>query len=256
MEDIPLLEFDHDRMALIEPSMHHRNINPPERCVMPFYASVISKLKNEGVMQKIYELEPASVLLSPIDVYKLNTGSGDISVVFPGLGAPLTAALFEELIALGCRKFVACGSCGVLKPELKRGAVVIPQAAVRDEGTSFHYCPPSRIIQMQPNVVRKLEIILNKHHVPYEVGITWTTDAFFRETRNKIARRKAENCITVEMECAALLAVAKFRGVVFGQYLGAGDDVSGDVWDPRRVSDRLTFQEKLFWLSIEAVQSL
>ncbi len=109
---------------------------------------------------------------------------------------------------------------------------------------------------MQPDVVRKLELVLKKRHVPYEVGRTWTTDALYRETKSKIARRKDEDCITVEMECAALLAVAKFRGVVFGQYLAAGDDVSGDVWDPRRSSDRLTFQEKLFWLSVEAVQSL
>jgi len=256
MEDIPLLEFDNDRTALIEPAVQHRNTNPPERCIMPFYASVINKLKNDAVLEKIYELEPASVLLSPIDVYRMNSGSGDISVVFPGLGAPLTAALFEELIALGCRKFVACGSCGVLKPELKRGAVVIPSSAVRDEGTSFHYCPPARTIEMEPEVVGKLEAVLQRHHIPYEVGRTWTTDAFYRETKGKIAKRKAEGCITVEMECAAMLAVAKFRGVVFGQYLGAGDDVSGDVWDPRRVEDRLTFQEKLFWLSVEAVLNL
>lgn len=254
--DVPLLEFDSDRIALIEPWMHHRNINPPERCVMPFYASVITKLKAEGVLLKIYELEPASVLLSPVDVYRLNTGSGDISVVFPGLGAPMSAAFFEELIALGCRKFMACGSCGVLKTELKRGAVVIPQSAVRDEGTSFHYCPPSRTIEMDPEIVQKLEVVLQKHHVPYEVGRTWTTDAFFRETKSKIAKRKTEECITVEMECAAMLAVAKFRGVVFGQYLGAGDDVSANVWDPRRSSDRHTFQEQLFWLSVEAVLSL
>ncbi|HEX9896202.1 MAG TPA: nucleoside phosphorylase [Dehalococcoidales bacterium] len=256
MEFVPLLEFDNDRMALIEPSIHHKNINPPERCVMPFYASVIIKLKNDKTLEKIYELEPAGVLLSPIDVYKINSGSDDVSVVFPGLGAPLTAALFEELIALGCRKFVACGSCGVLKPELKRGVVVIPNSAVRDEGTSFHYCPPGRTIEMEPEVTRKMEAVLQRHNVPYEVGKTWTTDGFYRETRGKITKRKAEGCITVEMECAALLAVAKFRGVVFGQYLGAGDDVSGDVWDPRRVEDRLTFQEKLFWLSVEAVLNL
>lgn len=254
--DVPLLEFDHDRIALIEPTMQHRNIGAPERCVMPFYASVISKLRDEGVLQKIYELEPASVLLSPVDVYRLNTGSGDISVVFPGLGAPMSAALFEELIALGCRKFVACGSCGVLKSELKRGAVVIPQSAVRDEGTSFHYCPPARTIEMAPDIVKKLESVLQQRHVPYEVGRTWTTDAFFRETKAKVARRKSEQCITVEMECAALLAVAKFRNVTFGQYLGAGDDVSGEVWDPRRTIDRHTFQEKLFWLSVEAVLTL
>jgi uridine phosphorylase len=257
MKNIPLLEFDNDRMALIEPRMmQHQNINPPERCVMTFYASIITKLKNDGVLEKIYELEPASVLMTAIDIYRLDSGSGGVSVVFPGIGAPLSAALFEELIVLGFKKFVACGSCGVLKQDIKRGAVVIPQSAVRDEGTSFHYCPPGRLIEMEPEVVKKLAAVLQKRHIPYEVGRTWTTDALFRETKGKIANRKAEGCIAVEMECAALLAVAKFRDVVFGQYLGAGDDVSGDVWDPRRTRNRHTFQEKLFWLSVEAVLSL
>jgi uridine phosphorylase len=256
MEGVPLLEFDHDRTALIEPSTYYQNISPPEGCVMPFYASVITRLRDEGVLQKIYELESASVFLSPIDVYKLKSGNDYVSVVFPGLGAPLSAGLFEELISLGCKKFIACGSCGVLKPELTRGAVVIPQSAVRDEGTSFHYCLPSRTIEMEPQVVRKLEAVLKKHKVPYEIGKTWTTDAIYRETKSKIDRRKSEGCITVEMECAAMLAVARFRGVVFGQYLGAGDDVSGEFWDPRRTSDRHSFQEELFWLSVEAVLSL
>jgi nucleoside phosphorylase len=60
----------------------------------------------------------------------------------------------------------------------------------------------------------------------------------------------------VEMECSALMSVAKFRDVPFGQYLGAGDDVSGNEWDPRIVSDTMPFTEKLFWLSVEACLSL
>ena len=83
-----------------------------------------------------------------IDIFVANTPLGDISVVFPGIGAPIASAILEELIALGCRKFVACGSGGVLKSELKRGTVVIPSYAVRDEGTSYHYLPPSRIVEM------------------------------------------------------------------------------------------------------------
>jgi uridine phosphorylase len=162
----------------------------------------------------------------------------------------------EELIALGCRRFVACGSGGVLIPELKRGTVVIPNSAVRDEGTSYHYLPPARTVEMDPMVITKLENVLQKHHINYETGKVWTTDAFYRETKKKIAERKAENCLMVEMECAAFLAVAKFRNVLFGQYLGAGDDVSGDEWDPRFESNTMPFTEKLFWLSVEACLSL
>lgn len=253
MQDIPLIEFDSEREAIIEPTVLIKRMELPEYCVMPIYGSLIEKLKTEGRLEKISELYTSLV---PIEVYKLEFGGGYITVAFPGVGAPFAAAIMEELIALGCRKFVACGSAGVLKSELQRGAIVIPSSAVRDEGTSYHYLAPSREIEVEPEVVRRLESVLLKHHVNYEIGKTWTTDAFFRETKSKVSKRKSEGCIAVEMECSAFLAVAQFRDVVFGQYLAAGDDVSGDEWDPRYVADRLSIQEKIFWLSVEACLSL
>ncbi len=223
---------------------------------MPFYASLIQKLKDSGKIVKIFELSTSAASVVPIDVFKIEFNNKSIAVAFPGLGAPFVAAIFEELIALGSRKFVACGSAGVLKSDLKRGTIVIPSAAVRDEGTSFHYLPPARIVEMEPEVVLKLEAVLQKHHVNYEIGKSWSSDAFYRETKGKISRRKAEGCMTVEMECAAFLAVSKFRGVKFGQYLDVGDDVSGGQWDPRYVSNIISHQEKVFWLAVEAVLSL
>ena len=255
-ENIPLLEFDPDKTALIEPNMLHHKQDLPEACVMIFYTSVINKLKSDGLLKKVYELAPYGVTILPVDIFAATTPLGNISVVFPGIGAPIASAILEELIALGCRKFVACGSGGVLNSELKRGTVVIPSSAVRDEGTSYHYLSPSRTIEMNPEVVTKLEGVLKKHRINYEIGKTWTTDAFYRETKHRIAKRKSENCLMVDMECSALLAVAKFRNVPFGQYLGAGDDVSGDEWDPRMVSDIMPFIEKLFWVSVEACLKL
>jgi uridine phosphorylase len=155
--DIPLLEFDPEKTALIEPAMMHRKQDLPEACVMIFYAEVIHKLLDEGILKKAYKLAPYGVTILPVDVFTARTPIGDVAVVFPGIGAPFAAAILEELIALGCCKFVACGSGGVLKPELKRGTVVIPSSAVRDEGTSYHYLPPSRAVEMNPLVVTKLD---------------------------------------------------------------------------------------------------
>jgi len=253
METIPLMEFDDEKTAIVEPTMVYNNVNPPEHCVMPIYRHLIEKLESDGRLEKIFELETP---LIPIDVYKIAFEGGLVTVVNPGVGAAWVAAHLEELIALGCRKFVACGSAGVLKAELRRGAIVIPNSAVRDEGTSYHYCPPSRIIGMNEEVVNDLELVLQKHMVNYEIGKTWTTDAPYRETKGKISKRKAEGCLTVDMECSALLAVSKFRKVKFGQYLAVGDDVSGQKWDPRYVDNEMPLQEKVFWLSIEACLEL
>jgi uridine phosphorylase len=256
LEDLPLFEFDSDTRALIEPKNLFKEDILPEYCVMPFYGSLVRKLKDAGQLEKVFELSTAGVSLVPTEVFKTTFEGKAVTVAFPGIGAPAAGAMMEELIALGCRKIMACGSCGVLKSELKPGALIIPSSALRDEGTSYHYWPPSRDIAMEESVVHVLEAVLQKHHIGYETGKTWTMDAFYRETRQKIARRKADGCITVEMECAALMAIARFRNVTFGQYLSAGDDISGDEWDLRFVADRMTFQEKIFRLSLEACLSL
>jgi uridine phosphorylase len=253
MDKIPLLEFDNDRTALIEPSTL-KSCNLPEHCIIIFYNSVIQRLKQDQLLEKIHEIKS---VLQTIEVFKLKQGNRFLAVVCPtGCGAPLAGSLLEELIALGCRKFVACGGAGVLKSELNRGAVVVPNAAIRDEGMSYHYLPPSRTVEANPAVIQKLVQVLENHGVPYEVGRTWTTDAFFRETKGKIAERKMEGCLTVEMECSALLAIAKFRNVLLGQYLLAGDDCGGTEWDQRLQDDLLSAPLKMFWLSVEACLTL
>jgi uridine phosphorylase len=251
-----LSEFDPDKKAIIEPALLVKGKSPSEYCVMPFFGGVLRKLLDEGRLEKIHELMLPSPAVHPNEAYRLEYEGKTVVVAHPGVGAALAAGTFEELIALGCRKFVACGSAGVLKSELKRGAVVIPGSAVRDEGASYHYCPPAREIEMDKKVVKKLESVLVKHGINYEIGKTWTTDGFYRETKGKVDKRSKEGCIAVDMECSALIAVANFRKVVFGQYLAAGDDVSGEKWDPRYLDNTLSFYEKVFWLSVEACFSL
>jgi uridine phosphorylase len=256
MEQIPLIEFDPEKKAIIEPTLVVGGRSPSEYCVMTFFGGVIRKLRDEGRLEKIQELQLPAPTTYPNEVWKLEFEGEILVVAHPGVGAALAAGSFDELIGLGCRKFIACGSAGVLKSELKRGAVVIPARAVRDEGASFHYCPPAREIGMDNKVVEKLESVLVKHGINYKIGKTWTTDGFYRETKSKVDKRNKEGCITVEMECSALLAVADFRQVVFGQYLMAGDDISGEEWDPRYVDNKLSFDEKVFWLAVEACLSL
>ena len=147
-----------------------------------------------------------------------------MAVFHPGVGAPLAAGMLEEIIALGCRDFIACGGAGVLRSEIAVGHVVIPTSAVRDEGTSYHYLPPSREVAPHPAAVAAIESVLRAHGVAYVTGKTWTTDAIFRETPAKVARRRDEGCLTVEMEAAAFFAVAQFRRVRLAQMLYGGDD--------------------------------
>jgi uridine phosphorylase len=133
----------------------------------------------------------------------------------------------------------------------------VPIAAIRDEGTSYHYLPPDREVHPSPEAVQAIVKVLSDHEIPYRLGKTWTTDAPYRETPRKVLRRRAEGCLTVEMEAAAFFAVAQFRDVTIGQILYGGDDVSGEAeWDHRDWHSQFDVRERLFWLAAEACLQL
>jgi uridine phosphorylase len=157
-----------------------------------------------------------------------------LAVFYPGMGAALASYSLELAIAVGCRSIVACGGAGALQSSLPMGHhVVTVTSAIRDEGASYHYLPPSREVQADPEVAKLAAAVLARRNLPHLAGRTWTTDGIFRETPARVARRRGQGCLTVEMEASALIAVAAFRCVRFGQLLYAGDDLSGEAWQSR-----------------------
>lgn len=251
--DFPILEFDPTPEAVIEPTQALTRFEVPARAVICFFREVIEKVAVELGAREIGRLECE---MGTHPVFEADYGGQRLAIVQGGVGAPLAAGWLDELIALGCRAFVAAGGAGALVPELTLGHVVVPTAAVRDEGTSYHYLPPSREVAPTQDAVAAILATLDRHGIAHVAGKTWTTDGFYRETRAKVARRVAEGCLTVEMEAAAFFAVARFRGVSFGQMLYAGDDLSGEVWDPRGWNRHAEGRELLFRLAAEAVLAI
>jgi len=189
-------------------------------------------------------------------VHELEYGGGRVALVQSIAGAPWAAGHIEELAAFGYRKFIACGGCGVLEKDIAVGHLVIPVAAVRDEGTSYHYAAPSREIEMDGRAARVIEGALLGRKVPYIKGKTWTTDAFFRETPARVRRRRQEGCVVVEMETSAFIAAARFNGVEFGQILYGGDSLAGDEWDDRGWNGRGEIRELVLRLALDACLGL
>ncbi len=247
VENIPLAEFDPERSALIEPERVVSRQDIPRRAVMCFFNEVIERIASRGDAHQVATLRAAHGL-HPI--WEISVRGERLAVYHPGVGAPLAAMFMEEAIGLGCAVFCACGGAGAVRPDLALGHVVVPDSALRDEGTSFHYLPAARSVTADPEGVRTAVEVLEGLGIPYVVGLTWTTDAPYRETRARIARRAGEGCLTVEMEAAALFAVAQFRRVSFAQLLYAGDSVAGEEWDPRGWPQSDT-REPLFWAAAE-----
>jgi uridine phosphorylase len=247
--DLPLLEFDPERSALIEP---HHTIAPvsfPELAVACFFRDVIDDIV---LRDNLVPLTEQRSEMGQHPIYEITYRKRRIAIYHAGSGAPLSASLLEGAIALGAKVIIACGGAGALDPAIPLGQIIVPTAAIRDEGTSYHYLPPGREVAANPLGLELLREVLETQDDPYLFGKTWTTDAIFRETRSKIQARRAEGALVVEMETAALFAVGAFRNVLVAQLLYAGDNVGGDSWDHRDWSVQRSIRKALFFLACEA----
>ncbi len=243
-------EFDPDRKAVINPEEHLAPIPGfPEICVSVFSDAIVENiLKNYGG-------EPISELKTCCGnhtVYKVDADGTPVALSLPWVGGPSAAACIEEIFPLGGKYFVFAGSVGVLRHHIANGHLILPTAAVRDEGLSYHYLPPADEIKLDPACVDACRRAMEALHLPYAEGKTWTTDAFYRETRGKVEKRKAQGCVCVEMECASLAAVAQFRHVDFAQFFWAGDNLDAPEWEKRGLSQRgASLSDQVFLAAVE-----
>ena len=149
-----------------------------------------------------------------------------------GVGAPVIGVLVEEFAAWGVAEFALLGIAGGLQPTLQCGDLVLVETAVRDEGTSHHYLPAGTIVSASPTLCFALETAVAQTNIPLHKGSTWTTDAPYRETAAAIAHYQQMGVQTVEMETAALFAVAQYCGVEAVALLAASDSLASGVWQP------------------------
>ncbi|OGO50069.1 MAG: hypothetical protein A2148_06130 [Chloroflexi bacterium RBG_16_68_14] len=153
-----------------------------------------------------------------------------LSLLTLPVGASAAAMLAEEMIACGARDFLIVGAAGSLQHDLPVGSVVLPTAALREEGTSHHYLPPDAPAQATPELADALRAAW-QHPSELRAGLHWTTDAPYREHKEKIAAYRDAGVLSVDMEVSALYAVAQHRGVGCAALLA----ISDELYEPWRV---------------------
>lgn len=225
----PILEYDTQKQAILMPG-RESDYKFTDKAVMLFMGSEIDDYVSTHNCEIVGKFE--SITMSYY-VYKTNYKGEDIVFVQTPLGGPAAVQIMEQLIAGGANKIIAAGCCGALL-EGEEGDFFIPTAALRQEGTSYHYLSPSREVELDEIAILAIEKALRKEKLPYQRCKTWTTDGFFRETKEMVHYRKSEGYSVVEMECASMAACAKFRNVVFGQLLFTADSLANvDAHDTR-----------------------
>lgn len=222
-------EFDPERRAIINPEECCRPLEGfPEICIGIFSKPILDwVLKSLGGT----EISRFSYCTGTIPIYEVEAYGARAAVYAPMIGGPAAASTMEESIPMGGKYFVYFGAAGVLVKGVSHGKLLLPTAAIRDEGLSYHYLPAADEAELSPADVNACRAAMIDLGVSYAEGKTWTTDAFYRETRAKVMRRKEQGCISVEMECASLAAVAQFRGVHFAEFFYATDTVDDAGWD-------------------------
>lgn len=246
--------YDIESKAMIEPSeVIPKSNRQIDTCIITYSGQLIYDLEKMGIIRKLNEIHKIGSANGEVVAYLIK--DTNIAIYKSAVGSPMTVVFLEEFHqAIGIKNVIAFGSCGALT-NLEAGKCILPSEAYRDEGTSYHYAPPSDYIQIKNADI--LAKYFDTLHVGYVKGKTWTTDAFYRETENNKNKRKAEGCICVEMECSALQAVCDFRNIQLYQFLYSADSLEGNSWNQRILGNHeMDARHKYFYLALELAKMI
>ena len=234
--------FDPTREAVLEPG---RLVSPvegfPRVGVSCFSRVLLDLLLRQFPARELGAVETAN---QRFPVYEITVGNRRFAAYLSAVGAPVCAAQWEEVTAMGLESLVLFGTCGVLDGSIADCAILLPTAAVRDEGVSYHYLPASEEVPVNPRYREEFRALLRERGLSWHEGKVWTTDAIYRETRENLRRRRAAGCLCVDMEAAAMAAVAAFRQKTVFQFFYAADNLDADCWEERSLANEAKLEVK------------
>src|SRR6266702_5304047 len=179
----------------------------PDICLLDPDGDILRALRREGRAA----LAPGWACYHT-ELYEFDEDGMRFGIIGCAVGAPFAVLLAEELFVSGCRFLISMTSAGQIVPQGEPPYFVVIDRALRDEGTSYHYLPPSDFAAADSALVEAaMQALCGAGQTIYR-GAAWTTDAPFRETAAAIERARARGILAVEMEAAALYAFARARG--------------------------------------------
>lgn len=194
------------------------------KAVMAYSNSLVKSFKEAYALREAKALE---LIVNPLGIYEFGKGK---LLVHMDIGAPMTAVATEELIVAGVREFLIMGTAGGLDTSMEIGDFVLCTKALRDEGVSHHYLASSRYVWPDRELTARMGRIMKGRGISFRRGATWTIDAPYMETVEEVKRYSKEGIATVEMEAAALFAVAKRRRVKAAALFTVSDILRVEGW--------------------------
>ncbi len=219
--------FDPHSPAIIDPIALHTSGHFFNTCIVTF-----SWMIRDHVLMA-FPCRQAAEMISCVGntpIYALDWQGKTYGFYMTHVGSCGAANDVIECSAMtGAKNFVLFGSAGSLNKNATTGKYVIPTAAYRDEGMSYHYAAPTDYIAVPG--AETVKAVFGEIGAPYVEGRVWSTDAFYRETRDQAAARIREGCLAVEMEVAGVQAVCDFHGLRLYDFLMTGDVLDGPAYE-------------------------
>jgi len=251
---LPVIKSKYDKKSITNPSalFKYRNKHDISPSFKDLDGVIIcyNKKQAEHIANK-FKLKKSDGFRGNVYIYKENGKTLALSANF-GVGAPAATLLLEEYVALGIKKFITIGAAGTLQKNIKYRDFVLCDKAIRDEGTSYHYLKQSKFSYPSKKLFSLLKNELHNTNSNFYVGTTWTTDAPYRETTDELREFQLQNVLIVEMEAAALFAVAQYRNVNLASLFVVSDSIAQKKWTPQYHVLNGCF-EKMFEFSVKAL---
>jgi uridine phosphorylase len=216
----------HDYWAYLRTRGKGATFRPPSGIILCYQSSLLKHILETH--------RTTETVMYHRGLHLLDETGGQIGVMGSfGIGAPAAVTVLEELIALGVGKFISVGSAGTLQIDIKIGDLIVCDKAIRDEGTSHHYLKPAKYAHASATMTAKITRALDALDHKYRIGTSWTIDAPYRETVAEVRQYQKQGIATVEMEAAALFAVAQYRKVDMGAMFSVSDSLAELEWKPK-----------------------
>lgn len=239
-----LHEFDPCETAIFNPDMVCQPVEGMPKVAVSCFSTVTFQ-RMLAMFPQAEQIAVTKCASSVFPVYRVMAGGVPVAIYQSGVGAPQCVGAQEEVYIMGVETLVLFGSCGVLdKNIMEKCGIILPTAALRDEGTSYHYAPPGDEIQVNLHHREVFTGLMEEMGIRYTQGKCWTTDSMYRETREKAKRRREQGCICVDMECASCAAVAQFRKKEVLQFFYSTDNLDSDKWEDHCLSNNAMVEEK------------
>lgn len=209
----------------------------PPICVLDFDGDLADWLVSQG---RATTFEPWACFHTKM--YLVETDGVRCGVIARTIGGPYAVLIAEQLRVAGAQLILGLTSAGRVCPSLPIPSLVVVTSALRDEGTSLHYLPPSEYVACPTPIGNVLVDELGKLELPVIQGSAWTTDAPYRETKHQLERHAASGVQAVEMQAASLFAFATARHVDIGMVAHLTNAVdSGDGQFEKGMDDEGSF---------------